>query len=107
MKKFILFLLLVSFFSCDNVDLSKPKYQPVTVITNQVSYGTSIEEFLEIAGDRAEKTTEYSYQIRYVVHQYDKDDEIVKTASFYFERERTNTPLNKRKYILDQIRTTK
>jgi hypothetical protein len=102
MKKFILFLLLVSFLSCGNVDLSKPKYQPVTVITNQVSHGTLLEEFLEIAGDRAEKTYEDFDEMSYKVYQYNKDDEIVMTAKYRF-RKFTG---NKRKFYLSEISST-
>ena len=104
MKKIIITFLFISFVSCNNVDLSKPKYQPVSVITNQVSYGTTLEEFLEIAGDRAEKTSEYSYEIFYEVYQYDKDDNIIKTATFRFDVDRRTTT-DEKKYSLDNIST--
>ena len=73
MKKFILFLLLVSFFSCNNVDLSKPKYQSVSVINDQIKIRMSIPEFLDIAGHRAVKSYEKTGQ-QYIVFQYDEDD---------------------------------
>ena len=103
MKKFILFLLLVSFLSCGNVDLSKPKYQPVEVISNQVSHGTLLEEFLEIAGNRAEKTYEDFDAIHYKVYQYNKDDEIVMTTKYKFRRFTANT---KRIFFLSEFSTT-
>ena len=83
MKKFILFLLLVSFFSCNNVDLSKPKYQPVSVINDQIKIRMSIPEFLDIAGHRAVKSYEKTGQ-QYIVFQYDEDDNIIMYTSYYF-----------------------
>ena len=106
MKKIIIAFLFISFVSCNNVDLSKPKYQPVSVISNQVSYGTSLDEFLEIAGDRAEKTSESVFNVYYKVHQYNKDYKIVQTTVYMFDKVEMNAGKRKTPYLRN-ISTTK
>ena len=88
MKNLLIGLLLVSFFSCNNVDLSKPKYQPVSVINDQIKIRMSIPEFLDIAGHRAVKSYEKVGRQQYLVFQYDEDDNIIMYTSYYFDFDR-------------------
>ena len=56
-KKILLILLFIPIiFSCNNIHLTTPKYQSTSVINNQIEIGVTLDDFLLIAGERAEKT---------------------------------------------------
>jgi len=87
MKKILLILLFIPIiFSCNNIDLTNPKYQSTSVINNQIEIGVTLDDFLLIAGERAEKTAAYrgGLTITYAIYQYDKNDEIIRYTLYDF-----------------------
>ena len=91
MKKLLLIgFLFISFVSCNNIDLKNPKYQNTSAINNQINRGMTIDNFLLIAGERAEKTADYrdSYHkkntVVYKIYQYDKNDKAIRYTTYIF-----------------------
>ena len=84
MKKLMLLLLFIPLINCGSVS-PNINLAPVSDVTNQVSEGIHVDEFLKIAGDRAQKDEIFarSYYI-YRVDQKSSSGYIIDTRFFQF-----------------------